>query len=134
MTTETDIDQIRELLSAYQDALNASDAETAASLYASDGVFLPYQLPSSSGDEVLAAYRAIFGAIKLDVAFTIDDLTVEGDTGHALTRSKGKVTVLADATITPEENRELFVFGRRDGDWKITRYMFNKTSAEPPTE
>ena len=132
MTTDTD--QIRELLFDYQDALNASDAETAASFYGSDGVFLPYQLPTSSGDEVLGAYQAIFGAIKLEVAFTIDDLTVDGDTAHALTRSKGKVTVLADGTITPEENRELFVFGRRDGEWKIIRYMFNKTSAEPPAQ
>ncbi len=125
----TDTDLIRELLDTYQDALNASDAEAAASLYGSDGVFLPYQLPTSSGDEVLAAYQAVFGAIKLDVVFTIADVTVKGDTAHALTRSKGKVTVLADGTITPEENRELFVFGRRDGEWKIIRYMFNKTSA-----
>ncbi len=131
MTSDTD--QIRELLSTYQDALNASDAETAASLYGSDGVFLPYQLPTSSGDQVLGAYQAIFGAISLDVAFTIDDVTVDGDTAHALTRSKGKVTILADGTITPEENRELFVFGRHSGEWKITRYMFNKTTAEPPT-
>ena len=130
----TDTDQIRELLFAYQDALNASDAETAASFYGPDGVFLPYQLPTSSGDEVLGAYQAIFGAIKLDIAFTIDDVTVDGDIAHALTRSKGKVTVLADGTITPEENRELFVFGRRGGEWKIIRYMFNKTSAEPPAE
>ncbi len=132
MTTETD--QIRELVATYQDAHNASDAETAASLYGSDGVFLPYQLPTSSGDEVLGAYQAIFGAIKLDIVITIDDVTVDGDTAHALTRSKGKVTVLADGTITPEENRGLFVFGRRDGEWRIIRYMFNKTGAEPPIE
>ena len=130
MTADTD--QIRKLLTTYQDALNASDASTAASLYGSDGVFLPYQLPTSSGDEVLGSYQAIFGAIKLDVAFTIDDVTVDGDTAHALTRSKGKVTILVDGVITPEENRELFVFGRRDGQWKIIRYMFNKTSADPP--
>ena len=130
MTADTD--QIRKLLTTYQDALNASDAGTAASLYGSDGVFLPYQLPTSSGDEVLGAYQAIFGAIKLDVAFTIDDVTVDGDTAHALTRSKGMVTILVDGAITPEENRELFVFGRRDGQWKIIRYMFNKTSADPP--
>ena len=108
-------DQIRELLTTYQDALNASDAETATSLYGADGVFLPYQLPTSSGDEIIGAYQAIFSAIRLDIAFTIDDVTVDGDTAHALTRSKGKVTVLADGTTAPEENRELFVFGRRDG-------------------
>ena len=130
----SDADQIRELLSTYQNALNASNAEIAASLYGSDGVFLPYQLPTSSGDEVVGAYRAIFGAIKLDIAFTIDDVTVDGDTAHALTRSQGHVTVLADGTTAPEENREVFVFARHAGEWKISRYMLNKTSAEPATE
>ena len=55
-------------------------------------------------------------------------------TAHALTRSKGKITILANGTTTPEENGELFVFGRRDGEWKIVRYMFNKTIAEPQTQ
>jgi hypothetical protein len=31
-----------------------------------------------------------------------------------------------DSTV-PEENRELFVFEKIDGVWKIARYMFNKT-------
>ena len=38
------------------------------------------------------------------------------------------VRALADGTWVPEENRELFVFERRQGEWKIARYMFNKTS------
>ncbi len=38
------------------------------------------------------------------------------------------MTVLADGTTAPEENRELFVFQKEDGVWKIARYMFNKTS------
>ena len=46
----------------------------------------------------------------------------------ARTGSKGTVTVLADGTTAPEENRELFVFQKEDGVWKIARYMFNKTS------
>ncbi len=38
------------------------------------------------------------------------------------------MTVLANDTSAPEENRELFVFQKKDGVWKISRYMFNKTS------
>jgi len=37
-------------------------------------------------------------------------------------------TALPTATgeTTAEANRELFVFHRVDGSWKIARYMFNK--------
>jgi hypothetical protein len=37
------------------------------------------------------------------------------------------VTVLAAGVTAPEANRELFVFVRESGDWKIGRYMFNKS-------
>ena len=50
-----------------------------------------------------------------------------------LTRSRLRCRT-ADGTTAPEENRELFVFARHAGEWKISRYMFNKTSAEPATE
>ena len=39
-----------------------------------------------------------------------------------------KQKLLGDESIC-EENRELFVFGRRHGAWKIIRYRFNKSSA-----
>lgn len=74
-----------------------------------------------------AAYRGIFGAIKLDVEFTIDELVVASeDLAYALTRSKGTQTVLAAGTSGPESNREVFVLRRESGAWKIARYMFNK--------
>lgn len=38
--------------------------------------------------------------------------TVDGDTAHAVTGSAGHVTVHADGTRSPEENRELFVLAR----------------------
>ena len=37
---------------------------------------------------------------------------------------------VADGVTAAEENRELFVLQKRDGAWKIARYMFNKMS--PP--
>lgn len=36
--------------------------------------------------------------------------------------------ILADGSSAPEENRELFVFEKHRGEWKIALYMFNKTS------
>lgn len=120
--------EIRGLLSSYEGALNASDAEQCASLYTSDGVFMPHTLPSSAGASVVEAYRHAFAAIALNVEFTIDEVTVDGDLAYALTRSKGTQTILASDKSTPEENRELFVFAKEDGSWRIARYIFNKMS------
>ncbi|MFD4829373.1 YybH family protein [Streptomyces uncialis] len=130
MTTDTESAAVRELLGTYETALNTSDAALAVSLYSSGGVFLPVQGPTSTGpQQLLAGYEAIFAAIRLEVAFTIDDITVDGTTAHALTRSAGHATDLASGTRSPEHNRELFVFDRTPGGWRIARYMFNK----PPT-
>lgn len=126
--TSTDLQAIHTLLSTYERSLNTADAELAASLYASDGAFMPLFLPTAKGEEILGSYQQIFQTIKLEISFTIDDLQVDGDTAHALTRSEGHLTELTSGNRGPEANRELFVFQRRDGDWKIARYMFNKTT------
>jgi uncharacterized protein (TIGR02246 family) len=130
--TSTDRRAIEQLLSTYARSLNTSDSELAASLYAPDGVFIPLFLPTVSGEDILGSYRQIFNTIKLEVAFTIHDITIDGDTAHGLTSSEGHVTQLSSGKRSPESNRELFVFNRYDGEWKITRYMFNKTS--PPAD
>ena len=35
--------------------------------------------------------------------------------------------IKASGQTVPDENRELFVFEKVDGNWKIARYMYNKT-------
>ena len=119
--------QIRELLSTYERSLNTSDAALAASCYTNDGIFMPTTLPTAAGADMEAAYTQIFQAIQLNVTFTIDELELAGDdVAYALTRSNGTQTVLATDTESAEANREVFVFRRESGAWKIARYMFNK--------
>ncbi len=129
MSTSTDIARITGLLATYEQALNTADAARAASLYAADGVFYPYNVPTASGAEILGSYEQIFNTIKLDIAFAIHEIVVDGDTAFATTESKGQVTVLEPGITAPEANRELFVFVREANDWKIGRYMFNKSGA-----
>ncbi len=128
IATTADQTAIETLLATYERSLNTADAELAASLYAPEGIFRPLFLPTAAGGEILESYQQIFAAIKLEIAFQVDDLSVDGDTAHALTRSEGHVTLVESGARAPESNRELFVFERREGDWKIVRYMFNKTS------
>ena len=63
------------VLAKYQDALNQSDTEAVMKLYASDGVFMPQNSPSSVGaDAVRKAYDAVFKAIKLSVKFNVAEV------------------------------------------------------------
>ncbi len=124
-----DQEQIRTILDRYQAALNASDVDAVLALYAADGVFMPTNAPTAVGTPaVRAAYEHIFGTIKLDIAFSIDEIAIDGNMAFATTGSKGQVTILAEQVTAPEENRELFVFRKINGNWKIARYMFNKGS------
>jgi uncharacterized protein (TIGR02246 family) len=120
--------QIEELLATYQKSLNSSDAALAQSLYTKDGVFMPTEAPSGIGSEgILKAYEFVFSQIQLNIEFYIEEIVVEGSMAFAVTSSKGTVTIHANGAEAPEANRELFVFEKIDGDWKIARYMFNKT-------
>src|SRR5437762_3474690 len=122
-------EQIRTLLAAYETALNAADAGRIEQLYTEDGVFMPAGFPSASGRKaVRGAYDAVFANIKINIHFTVDELTVKGDIAFARTHSEGTATVVATGATGPEKNRELFVFARGANGWRIARYMFNKTS------
>jgi uncharacterized protein (TIGR02246 family) len=121
--------QIHELLAHYETLLNTSDAATIAGLYAADGIFMPQGMPTAAGREaVLQSYRAIFMNITLSIAFTVDEIVVSDGLATALTRSNGSVRVNATGDVAPESNREMFVFAREAGAWRIARYMFNKAA------
>lgn len=120
---------IRDLLAAYERLLNAADAPQIAALYASDGIFMPQGVPTAAGREaVLATYRAIFGNIALSITFEVDEVVVGEGLATAITRSTGSVRLKATGDSAPESNREIFVFAREGGAWRIWRYMFNKAA------
>jgi len=120
--------KIETLLSEYKKSLNTSDAKLAQSLYTKDGIFMPTQAPSGIGSEgILKSYEFVFSQIQLNIEFYIEEIEVEGNMAFAVTSSKGSVKILANGVEAPEANRELFVFEKVDGEWKIARYMFNKT-------
>ena len=119
--------EIKNLLFTYRDALNASDVSKVLSLYTVDGIFMPSGAPTSIGTEqVKGAYEFVFSNIQLSIEFYIDEIIVNGDYAFARTTSKGTTLIHATGETVPEENRELFVFQKENGSWKIDRYMFNK--------
>ncbi|QWP75902.1 SgcJ/EcaC family oxidoreductase [Lysobacter sp. K5869] len=125
---------IKRQLDRYEQALNSSDIDAVMQLYAADAVFMPqHSQPAVGRDEVRTAYRKVFGAIRLDIDFNIDEIRVlSRDWAYARTRSNGTVKVLAsEQPPVPEANQEIFLLHREsDGQWRFARYIFSTTN--PP--
>lgn len=119
---------IEKLIYAYRDALNASDAAKVVALYTTNGVLLPNAAPTAVGaEQVKGTYQYVFDNFRYNLEFTIGEIVVNGNTAFARSTSKGSFTIKASNQTVPDENRELFVFEKVNGAWKIARYMYNKS-------
>lgn len=119
---------IEKLIYAYRDALNASDVNRVVALYTPDGVLLPNAAPTAVGmDQVKGTYQYVFDNFKYNLDFTIGEIVINGNTAFVRSTSKGSFVSKASGATVPDENRELFVFEKVKGQWKIARYMYNKT-------
>jgi len=119
------------VLRRYEAALNRGDVAAIVSLYAPDAVFMAqHRSPAVGHRQIEKAYREIFGMIRLDIRFEVDEVVVVSPTvAYARTRSAGTTTILANDAQVSEGNQELFVLVRPEGggDWKIGRYIFSTT-------
>ncbi len=126
-----DKQQIEHLISVYEKSLNTSDAQLATGLFAKNGKFMPSGGPSAIGTEnIKGSYEYVFSQIQLNITFSIDEIVIEGDFAFVTSTSKGTTLIRANGQTVPEINRELFVFEKENGEWKIARYMFNKMTTE----
>ena len=74
-TVSKDIQQISDVLSAYQDAVNKGSAEDCAKLYTQDSVVMPQHFPSCVGiADVRKTFEGLFEAIEFDVKFDIQEI------------------------------------------------------------
>jgi uncharacterized protein (TIGR02246 family) len=124
-------DDIVTVIKAYEKSLNTSDTQAALALYGSDPVFMPeYSVALSGRDAVKAGYDHVFGAIRLNVSFTVHEIVEMGELAYVRTTSAGTTEILENNATVKEANNELFIFRKEEGKWKIHRYLF--ASSKPP--
>jgi uncharacterized protein (TIGR02246 family) len=128
MAPTTEKAAIEKLLLSYRDALNASDVNKVMQLYTNDGVFMPSNAPSAVGQkQIKASYEFVFKTIQLsNIEFFIDEIVVNGDYAFLRTTSKFNTLIHANGQTVGQEDRALYVLQKTSGQWKISRYMFNK--------
>ena len=125
---------VRDALSSYEAALNASSTAAVLPLYTDDGVLMAPNNQSAVGmTAVRNAYDAVFKAITLEVKFTIAELVVMSPNwAFVRTNSAGTQKINAGGATSAEANQELFIFKKEDdGKWRIARYSFSTTT--PPS-
>ena len=130
-STIADETAIRNVMSSYESALNASNTEAGMPLYAEDGVFMAPNNQSAVGKaSVRQAYDAVFKAITLGVNFAIAELVVMSPQwAFVRTNSKGTQKINATGVTSAEANQELFILKKGDdGQWRIARYSFSTTN------
>jgi uncharacterized protein (TIGR02246 family) len=119
---------VEKVINSYQEALNASNAERVVTLFTKDGVLMANAAPTAEGAEaVKGTYQYVFDNFTYDLKFTVLDVVVSGNTAYARSQSKGSFIIKASGQKVDDEFRELFVFEKQKGEWKIARYMYNKS-------
>ncbi len=119
---------VETLVRSYFDALNASDVNKVASLFTIDGVLFAPGAPTASGiEQVKGTFQYVFDNFKYSLQVTIGDVTVAGKYAFVSSTSKGSYVVKSNGQTAQDEYRELFVIEKLKGEWKIARYMYNRT-------
>lgn len=121
-------EKIVTVLHRYQQSTNTADAKLAASLYKEDAIMIPANFPTNVGKEaIFQFYDYAFSLLHLTLHFEIDpsQIMVNGDFAFVTTTSTGTRLFRESGETVPETNRELWIFEKIEGEWKIARYMFN---------
>lgn len=120
--------KIVSVLKDYEKSTNTGDAALAASLYTSDAIMIPAGFATNVGHEAISNfYSYAFAHLQLSLEFEIhmEHIVIGNDIAYATTTSIGTRLIHATGETVPENNRELWIFKKVEGDWKIVRYMFN---------
>lgn len=125
---QDEVNEVKSIVTAYKNALVAFNTYDISKIYTSNSVLMPNSGQTIIGkNNIIKFYEELFKTVKLDLDFFIDEIIIDGNYAFVRSTSKGTALIQANNLSVPEENRELFVFEKVDNQWKILRYIFNKT-------
>ena len=126
---EGDEAKIRELIFAYQIALNNEEIEKISTLYSKQAIFMPPDVPAINGvEEIGLTYEYLFSQFDFELEFDIKEVVVSENFAYVLSNSEGTITLESNETEETSKNQEIFILIKEGDDWKISRYMFNSWS------
>ncbi len=123
-----DNELVKETVSNYFEYLYETNTDAIINLYSENAVLMPADLPTATGkSELQFAYNQTFDAIKFVSATTdYDEISVYGDIAIVRTTSDVNLFMINEKQDVKSKMREFFILNKKNGDWKISRYMFNR--------
>lgn len=111
----------------YMRLLQAGDTDGIMNLYGDDAVFLPAGAPTFSGKSAIRdAYALNFTMMDVVSAdSSLEEATIHGDIALVRLATRSTVVMLPANDRVEVNARELFILSKVDGEFKISRYMFN---------
>jgi len=129
LVSNSDEAKIRELIFAYQSALNNEEIEKMPTLYSEQAIFMPPDVSAINGvEEIVLTYEYLFSQFNFELDFDIKEVEIAENFAYALSNSEGTITLESDETEETSKNQEIFILIKEGDDWKISRYMFNSWS------
>ena len=127
LVSNSDEAKIRELIFAYQIALNNEEIEKISTLYSKQAIFMPPDVPAINGvEEIGLTYEYLFSQFDFELEFDIKEVVISENFAYVLSNSEG--TIESSETEETSKNQEIFILIKEGDDWKISRYMFNSWS------
>jgi len=125
---ENDTKEITSLITTtYASAIASADAQAVTNVFTTDGVLMAPDAPTMVGNAAINnTYQSVFSTIGLNLAFTIDEVVIDGEYGYVRSHSEGTVLIRANNQTVPANYREIFVVKKVDGKWKIAWYNYNQ--------
>jgi len=123
---EGDETKIRELIFAYQIALNNEEIEKIPTLYSEQAIFIPPEIPAINGvEEIVLTYDHLFSQFDFELEFDIKEVVISENFAYVVSNSEGTITLESNQTEETSKNQEIFILIKEGDNWKISRYMFN---------
>lgn len=124
---------VESLCRAYAGAVNASDSQAYADLFAADAIRMPPGRSLEYGPEqIRSGEQADYDAARLEVTSTPGDvLPIPDGWIYAIAHVEGSATAHADGARSTFRATKTWLLQRQDsGEWLIARQMWNLKPAE----
>ena len=117
---------IKDVVLQYGTALSADNVTDVMKVYEADAVVAPPgQSVNRGAAEVSKFYEGLFAGADVTLAFTIEQVTADGNFAYVISHSNGTLKFKDGSPDFNGVGRELFVLRKTAGVWKIAAYWFN---------
>lgn len=131
--TDKDVEELRRMFEVeLPAAVRARDVEAYASHFAEEAVWCPPDVAEGHNPaEIAKGFAGLIANVNVDPVFTTHDIVVKGKDAHLFGRGLLTIYPLDGGPSSVDHSRELRIFRKEQGVWKITYMMWNSDPTKP---